>query len=69
VGDAGAVLDLAAECRLVVGPVSSKRWGEGGRKNGEDKQPDLVAPRGRALLAARSLRKIATDGPRYFARE
>jgi hypothetical protein len=43
-GDAGAVFDLAPKCRLGVGPVSSKRWGDGGRKKGEDKQPDFVPP-------------------------
>jgi len=39
-GDAGAVFDLAPKYRRGVGPVSSKRWGDGGRKKGEDKQPD-----------------------------
>jgi hypothetical protein len=41
-GDAGAVFDLAPKFRLGVGPVSSKRWGDGGRKTGEDKQRDFV---------------------------
>jgi hypothetical protein len=45
-GDAGAVFDLAPKSRLDVGPVSSKRWGEGGRKKGEDKQPEFVPPAG-----------------------
>ena len=40
-GDAGAVFDLAPKSRLGVGPVSSKRWGDGGRKKGEDKQPSF----------------------------
>ena len=31
-------------CRLGVGPVSSKRCGDGGRKTGEDKQPVLTFP-------------------------
>ena len=35
-GDAGAVFDLASRFRLGVGPVSSKRWGDGGRKTGEE---------------------------------
>ena len=39
-GDAGAVFDLAPKSRLGVGPVSSKRWGDGVRKKGEDKQPE-----------------------------
>ena len=39
-GDAGAVFDLAPNSRLGVGPASSKRWGDGGRKKGEDKQPN-----------------------------
>jgi hypothetical protein len=43
-GDAGAVFDLAPKSRLGVGPVSSKRWGDGGRKIGADKQPNLRAP-------------------------
>jgi hypothetical protein len=38
-GDTGAVLDIAPKYRLGVGPVSSQRWGDGGRKKGEDKQP------------------------------
>jgi hypothetical protein len=46
IGDAGAVFDLAPKFRLGVGPVSSKRWGDGGRKNGEDKQPDFMPPAG-----------------------
>ena len=45
-GDAGAVFDLAPKFRLGVGPASSKRWGDGGRKKGEDKQPDLHLNRG-----------------------
>jgi hypothetical protein len=40
-GDAGAVFDLAPKSRLGVGPVSSKWWGDGGRKKGEDKQPHI----------------------------
>jgi hypothetical protein len=40
-GDAGAVFDLAPKSRLGVGPVSSKRWGDGGRKKGEEKQPSF----------------------------
>jgi len=40
-GDAGAVFDLAPKSRPGVGPVSSKRWGEGGRKKDEDKQPNI----------------------------
>ena len=40
-GDDGAVFDLAPKSRPGVGPVSSKRWGEGGRKKGEDKQPNI----------------------------
>ena len=43
-GDAGAVFDLAPKFRLGVGPVSSKRWGDGGRKIGADKQPNFRAP-------------------------
>ena len=43
-GDAGAIFDLAPKSRLGVGPVSSKRWGDGGRKIGEDKQPNFRAP-------------------------
>jgi hypothetical protein len=35
-GDAGAVFDLAPDYRLVVGPVSSKWWGDGRRKKGEE---------------------------------
>jgi len=35
-GDTGAVLDLAPKFRLGVGSVSSKRWGDGGRKTGEE---------------------------------
>jgi hypothetical protein len=38
-GDAGAVFDLAAEPRLGVGLASSKRWGDGVRKKGEETQP------------------------------
>jgi hypothetical protein len=33
------VFDLAPRFRLGVGPASSKRWGDGVRKKGEDKQP------------------------------
>jgi len=40
-GDAGADFDLAPKSRLGVGPVSSKRWGDGVRKIGEDKQSDF----------------------------
>ena len=35
-GDAGAVFDLAPKSGLVVGPVSSKGQGDGGRKTGEE---------------------------------
>ena len=35
-GDAGAVFDLAPERRLGVGQASSKRWGDGVRKKGEE---------------------------------
>ena len=35
-GDAGAVFDLAPKSRPGVGPVSSKRWGDGVRKKGEE---------------------------------
>jgi hypothetical protein len=41
IGDAGAVFDLAPRLRLGVGPASSKRWGDGVRKKGEDKQPHI----------------------------
>ena len=41
-GDAGARFDLAPNTRPGVGPVSSKRWGDGGRKKGEDRQPVLT---------------------------
>jgi len=43
-GDAGAVFDLASKCRLGVGPASSKRWGDGWREKGEDKQPNILPP-------------------------
>ena len=59
-GDAGAVLDLAPKSRLGVGPVSSKWWGKGGRKKGEDKQPSFQPIV--IFNPTRSLRKIATDG-------
>jgi hypothetical protein len=39
-GDAGAVFDLAAELRLGVGLASSKRWGDGVRKKGEETQTE-----------------------------
>jgi hypothetical protein len=45
-GAAGAVFDLAPKYRRGVGPVSSKWWGDGGRKKGEDKQPDYAPPAG-----------------------
>jgi hypothetical protein len=41
-GDAGAVFDLAPKSRPGVGPASSKRWGDGRRKKGEDKQPYVL---------------------------
>ena len=43
-GDAGAVFDLAPKSRRGVGPASSKRRNDGGRKIGEDKQPNFRAP-------------------------
>jgi hypothetical protein len=39
-GDAGAVFGLAAKFRLGVGLASSKRWGDGVRKKGEETQPE-----------------------------
>jgi hypothetical protein len=45
-GDAGAVFDLAPVYRLGVGPVSSKWWGDGVRKKGEEKQPEMPSPAG-----------------------
>jgi hypothetical protein len=40
------VLDLAPNYWLGVGPVSSKWWGDGGRKKGEDKHTDFLPPAG-----------------------
>jgi hypothetical protein len=45
-GDVGAVFDLALNSRLDVGPVSSKWWGDGGRKKGAEKQPYFLPPAG-----------------------
>jgi hypothetical protein len=63
-GDAGAVFDLAPKSRLGVGPVSSKRWGEGVRKNGEDKQPNFVTL---GFNSARRLLQVSTDGLRFLS--
>ena len=63
-GDAGAVFDLAPKCRLGVGPVSSKRWGDGGRKIGEENNLTLCPSRG--FNSVRSLRQISTDGLQFF---
>jgi hypothetical protein len=38
-GDAGAVFDLAPKSRPGVGPVSSKRWGDGVRKKAKTNNP------------------------------
>ena len=41
-GDAGAVLAVAPDYRLGVGPVSSRRWGEGRRqKKANESNPTL----------------------------
>jgi len=42
--DAGAVCDLAPDYRLGVGPVSSKWWGDGVRKKGEENNTNIQAP-------------------------
>jgi len=52
--------------RLGVGPASNQRWGDGGRKKGEDKQPNYQTIKSKS---ARSLRKIGSDAPREFSRE
>jgi hypothetical protein len=39
-------ISIVSNSRLGVGPVSSKWWGDGGRKKGEDKQSDSVPPAG-----------------------
>jgi len=43
-GGAGAVCDLAPDYRLGVGPVSSKWWGDGVRKKGEENNTNIEAP-------------------------
>jgi len=65
-GDAGAVFDLASNYRLGVGPVSSKRWGDGGRKTGEENNRTLCPRQGCGFNSARSLRRISTDGLQFF---
>ena len=40
-GGAGAVCDLAPDYRLGVGPVSSKWWGDGVRKKGEENNTNI----------------------------
>jgi len=64
-GDAGAVFDVASRLRLGVGPASSKRWGDGVRKKGEDKQPH-ISP---VWHPARSRRQISTDGLQSLSRQ
>jgi len=64
-GDAGAVFDVASRLRLGVGPASSKGWGDGVRKKGEDKQPHISSD----LDSVRSLRQISTDGHQSFSRQ
>jgi len=56
--DAGAVCDLASDCRLGVGPVSSKWWGDGGRKKGEENNTNIQAP---AFLLHHHLRVSGRD--------
>ena len=66
-GDAGAVFDLAPKSRLGVGPVSSKRWGDGGRKIGADKQPNFRAP-AVVLILPGVCGKLARAGVMCFSR-
>jgi hypothetical protein len=64
-GDAGAVFDLAPESRFGVGPVSSKRWGDGGRKK-RRRQTTILTPSFGFWNSARSLRQISTDGLQFI---
>jgi hypothetical protein len=65
-GDAGAVFDLAPNYRLGVGPVSSKWWGDGVRKKGEDKQPDVLT---HYLILPGVCGKLPRTGRQVFSRQ
>ena len=61
-GDAGAVFDLAPKSRLGVGPVSSKRRGDGGRKKGEENNLTFKPRRAVVLLLPGVCGKSARTG-------